>query len=385
MTIDAGQSGSCGAEVVPERPHCYRCHKPVLSCVCNTLTSVANRTFVHVLQHPRERFHPIGTARFLKLGLEQSRVDIWDPSGPAPVFPEGAALLYPGPGSRDLDTMPAHERPRHLVVIDGTWSHAKNMYRDTPYLQTLPTVRLLPRVPSRYRLRKEPHAHCVSTVEAVVQTLSVIEPETTGLDGLITAFMQMIDRQVELREERPRRPYKRRARVKRPQVPPVLLQQTNDLVVCYGEFVRRGDVSHLVYWTAQRLLSGELFSQLVQPSVGLPDDAHLRNMGLSRDELLRAPNLTAFAESWRAFSKPNDVLIAWNQSVIDLIGALVPPTLHEPVLLKGAYCNFRKHASGMLEEVVEREGLTIEANQALGRAQQRLGQALALTRLLTTA
>ncbi|HHH10935.1 MAG TPA: DTW domain-containing protein, partial [Sorangium sp.] len=51
------------------RPFCYRCHKPAVTCICARVKRVDNRTKIWLLQHPRERFHPIGTARIARLGL----------------------------------------------------------------------------------------------------------------------------------------------------------------------------------------------------------------------------------------------------------------------------------------------------------------------------
>ena len=89
------------------RAVCYRCDKPESMCVCASVPRVANRTGVLVIQHPRERAHAIGTARFAKLGLENARVEVawhadqFESDRPAYV-PERAALLYPGPEARDM-------------------------------------------------------------------------------------------------------------------------------------------------------------------------------------------------------------------------------------------------------------------------------------------
>ena len=83
--------------------------KPELACVCGSVQSVANRTAVLVLQHPRERFHSIGTARLVRLGLANARVEtLWPDSDQAPpldLAPDGAALLYPSRDAVDLATL----------------------------------------------------------------------------------------------------------------------------------------------------------------------------------------------------------------------------------------------------------------------------------------
>src|SRR5436190_17412212 len=105
---------------------CYRCHRPVVTCVCPMLPRIENTTSVSVVQHPRERLHPIGTARLAELGLSNARVFVmWDAGVRDDVRPAwltgSTALLYPARGARDLRTLAPDERPDHLIVIDGTW------------------------------------------------------------------------------------------------------------------------------------------------------------------------------------------------------------------------------------------------------------------------
>ncbi|MEO1479012.1 MAG: tRNA-uridine aminocarboxypropyltransferase, partial [Bacteroidota bacterium] len=175
------------------RATCYRCDKPQVACICATLKEVANRTPVWVIQHPRERRHPLGTARIARLGLEQVEVVLTHGEDAAPSLPPGAGLLYPGGEElREEDELGA------LVVIDGTWPQAKSLYGRCGWLRKLPRYALTPRQQSRYRLRREPAPHCVSTIEAIVEALRRLEPDTPRLEGLLDAFDAMIDRQIAL-------------------------------------------------------------------------------------------------------------------------------------------------------------------------------------------
>lgn len=187
------------ADGATNRVNCYRCFKPEVVCICDTIERVANRTGIIILQHPRERFHPIGTARIARLALEQVRIEPCAPWLDAPAIhrclPDDAALLYPSSHARDLAGLSAGERPRHLVLIDGTWFHAKKIYDAHRWLHGLPHVSLTPSEPSRYRLRREPKARYVATVEAIVYALRLLEPQTPGIDGLLRTFTTMIDRQ----------------------------------------------------------------------------------------------------------------------------------------------------------------------------------------------
>src|SRR5690606_19540844 len=162
------------------RATCYACHRPVGHCYCADIPLVDNQTEIVILQHPRERFHPIGTARIASLGLNKVRVEIDHAhalrNGERSLdLAPGCGLLYPGPSSRDLATLPPAEHPRQIVVIDGTWHHAHTMFRDIPGLAKLPRYRLTPPKPSQYRIRREPARDYVSTVEAIVYCLKLIE------------------------------------------------------------------------------------------------------------------------------------------------------------------------------------------------------------------
>jgi len=180
--------------------------RPQPSCVCELVRPVDNRTHVVIIQHGAERRHPFGTVRLARLGLRNAEVYVAsrDEAGrnhcPARELP-GAALLYPAREATRIDLLP--EPPTTLVVLDGTWSTAAKLRRDSDWLQALPMVSLAPARPGRYRIRRAPRpAVQLSTIEAIVAALQTIEPDTPGLAGLLEAFDGMIDRQLELKQQR---------------------------------------------------------------------------------------------------------------------------------------------------------------------------------------
>ena len=205
IRADAAQGESTEGRV-----RCHVCFKPSLHCICELIEPVANRTFVSILQHPRERFHAIGTARIAQLGLERARIVV-----PRDCFTRsleqrfdvtpGTGLLFPGPNARLLEDLDEHERPSGLVVLDGTWSQAGSLYRENRWLHALPHYALRPPAPTRYRIRKAPKLEYISTLEAIVRALEILEPETTGLQGLLAVFDEMIDRQIAHQGRNPRR------------------------------------------------------------------------------------------------------------------------------------------------------------------------------------
>lgn len=175
--------------------------------MCASIERVANQTGLIILQHPRERLHPLGTARIARLGFTQVRVETcsqWMVDAAPPIdIPAQSALLYPLAGAHDLRTVPPTERPRHLIILDGTWFHAKKIYDAHRWLHEMPHVRITPDGPSGYRgTRAEPKAQYVATVEAIIYALRVLEPQTPGLDGLLRSFAAMVDRQAAFTPEK---------------------------------------------------------------------------------------------------------------------------------------------------------------------------------------
>jgi DTW domain-containing protein YfiP len=193
----------------PARVRCRACFKPLAHCLCELIEPVANRTHVTVLQHPRERFHAIGTARIAQLGLERSQIVV-----PRDCFTRSleqrfecgprTGVLFPGPGAQMLEGLDPDDRPEALVVLDGTWSQARVLHKANAWLHGLPHYSLTPLAPTRYRIRKAPRPEYISTLEAIVRALEVLEPETAGLEKLLAVFDTMIDRQLAHQGRNPR-------------------------------------------------------------------------------------------------------------------------------------------------------------------------------------
>lgn len=377
------------------RAECYRCHKPALTCICNALPLVSNRTEVVVLQHPRERLHPIGTARFARLGLSRSSVHVaWNAgqreSEPPPWLAPRTGLLYPAPDALELSQLPPAARPERLLVLDGTWHTARTLYRDKLWLHALPHYRLAPEQPGRYRLRREPQHDYVSTIEAIVEALRILEPETPGLDALLRAFDTMIDQQIDL--TRTRRGEKRSRKGRRPppmrRVPHALIEGYARLIVLYGESARppSGDAREFVYLIAEHLASGARFACLSLPTSGLPEPVHMQHMGLREADLVSAVGPAELRQRFQAFcaqTDPAPLFAAWNQRTLDLLARATQTPLSR-TSLKGAYRVQHGTEAQSLEAVLAHEGLTPEPNGMLGRAAGRLAGAVAVTKWLHT-
>jgi DTW domain-containing protein YfiP len=363
-----------------------------MACVCSRISRVCNRTPILILQHPRERLHPVGTARFATLGLANTRLEVaWNAGiiedSPPAWVPPGAGVLYPTPEASDLRAVPVRERPSALLVIDGTWHTARTLHRDKRWLQALPHFRLAPAVPSRYRIRREPERDFVSTIEAIVDALSVLEPETPGLSGLLTAFEGMIAAQVEFTVRGIKVP---RARARRPatwrRTPRALVEDFERLVIVYAESARPQPAAarELVQCVALELSTGRKFERLIRTSFGLPSDGHLGHMKLTRKDFERACDAHAFRDDWSRFLDEcprSPVLAAWQQNTLELLGRTTGRPASRTTL-KDAYRRALPGGGGTLDHVITREELTVVPFDFSGRAGVRMAHACAIARRL---
>ena len=257
---------------------------------------------------------------------------------PLPLSPK-AGLLFPGEDAKILTELPASELPDELIVPDGTWHHVKTLMRDIPRLQTLPRFCLAPTNPSRYRIRREPHAHGLSTLEAVVAALQPIEPETTALNQLLNTFDRMIDSQIKQGTTNWRANQRRRRGV--PNVPRALTGDLKNIVVAYGEQEPGNPPGsnpdhptqpRLMYWTAIRPVTGERF-QCAIDSPAFQNEAFMQRLRLSPQEVSERQSPEGFAKNWNAFLRPDDRLVVLHPSTATLLHKIQPDGQF-PLILK---------------------------------------------------
>jgi Uncharacterized conserved protein len=161
-----------------------------------------SRTRVLLLQHPSEVGHALNTARLADLGLLNAELRVGEVFEDLATLlnPPGyqARLLFPGEGAQLIDTAePSDESlPWLLVVPDGTWRKARKLLHLNPLLAQLPRVTLPEGAVSRYRLRKAPGPGALSTLEAIVQALEILEAPTS-FTPLLRPFEALIEGQIE--------------------------------------------------------------------------------------------------------------------------------------------------------------------------------------------
>lgn len=294
-------------------------------------------------------------------------------------------LLFPGTEATLLSDLAPHERPDQLVIVDGTWHHAKTLVRDIPALRDLPRYGLAPSSPGRYRIRREPTATSLSTVEATVAALQALEPETIGLARLLDAFNTMIEQQ--LAHPRSAAAVRRKHKRSRPahSVPRVLVHDLPKVVVAYGESAcgvpgTKRTPRSPIYWVAQRLGTDECFTQTIQPKSPLTD-TFLDHLELTHTHFAGASSHDEFRTAWSAFLRPTDTVAVYSQSTARLL-TQVGADYAKSLVLKSIPFN-PDRPNGPLTEVLAAEGLVAAPPLHPGRAGRRLANAVALVRHLS--
>jgi DTW domain-containing protein YfiP len=380
---------------VPAREVCRACRRPVRVCYCRFVTRLATRTRVVILQHPRERDMPINTARIASLCLPEAEVHV-GVALPASLLadPRPAVLLYPGPGAIDVEREPPPGDVT-LVVVDGTWSQARKLVRLNPALAALPRYAFRPPAPSEYRIRKEPQDDFVSTLEALVHVLGVLEGDRERFAPMLEPFRAMVATQVAFatssdRRARDRRPRARAPRDPRARLPAILRERARDLVCVhaeanawpYGTPERASNPEELVQWAATRPATGESFEAFVAPVHALCDKTSW-HLGVDAGTILGGATREALRDRWAQFLRPDDVVCGWGShplALFEAAGGLLPDAR---VDVRLAARVFTHEAVGTMDAFRERIGIEPAPRAGAGRAGARLATLAAVTMFLS--
>ncbi len=166
---------------------CAGCRLVASHCVCALRPRLTTRAGVCLVMGDIEALKPSNTGWLVAdvvtdtwaFGWSRTAVDpslltlLADPQWqPVLVFP--GEFVPPERVVTALPTTAAMGRKPLFVLLDGTWSEARKMFRKSPYLDALPVLSLHPDEVSNYRLRRsarETH-FCTSEVAALCLALA---------------------------------------------------------------------------------------------------------------------------------------------------------------------------------------------------------------------
>lgn len=337
---------------------------------------------------------PIGTAHMARLCLPNAELHVGlrvreMPALLATLADESrpVALLYPGEDARDLQTDPP-PGPVTLVVVDGTWSHARKLVRHNPELARLPRYALRPARPSEYRIRKEPSLECVSTIESLALALGALEGDPERFQALLLPFRAMIDAQIECE----RGPAKRRTDLRRGgpgrhfMPAQTLVRRHANLVCVVGEANTwphdtperqvPGYRSELVQWLAIRVATGERFAAVVRPQGPLaPRTADI--VGLTPAQIADGLPAPALAAAFAAFLRDDDILCTWGEHILPLFTAMTGAPPRPSFDLRHIACAVGNHGVGTLADYAATTG-RVGPPLGEGRGGRRLAEVCAV-------
>lgn len=350
-------------------------------CWCSAVTQVPSQTRVVFIQHPREAKVPISTCRMAHLSLPNSELHVGlsavgNPSLEALCAKPGVAVLFPSESATDVDALTTP--PETLVVVDGTWSNAKKVVEKCPLLSRLPRLKFFPEQPGNYRIRKEPEAHCLATIEATAFVLGRLEKAPARFTPILTAFDAMVEKQLDYIRENPvSTRHKNRKQRNTVKVDPAEVLRGRELVVVFGEANAwplcdpdrpLPDDPELVQLVAERLSTGERFERLLKPQRRLGPRVP-RHLDLIAEEIGRADDRATVIAAWKEFIKPGDLQLGWGSFCSDLLareGAAPADFLN----LRSVLARLVDGKPGSVESLAQSLGATLPEGK--GRASRRL-------------
>jgi DTW domain-containing protein YfiP len=187
------------------RPRCAGCRLPLTHCACAARPRVATRAGVCLLMADIEPLKPTNTGWLVAdvvpdtfaFGWSRTAVDpallalLADPAWqPLVVFPgeyvEPGRVIHDVPADAPGD---AGRRPL-FVLLDGTWSEARKMFRKSPYLDRFPVLSLRPEQVSAYALRRSRRDDhfCTSEVASLCLALAGDARASRALDAWLDVF-----------------------------------------------------------------------------------------------------------------------------------------------------------------------------------------------------
>ena len=336
---------------------------------------------------------PIGTARMASLCLPAAELHVGMRWGGSAALARALGdterppiLLYPGAGARDILQEPP-SGPVTLVVVDGTWSQAKTVVRDNPVLQALPRYAFCTPEPSQYRIRREPDEAYVSTIEALMHVLGVLEGDSAKFRRLLDPLNAMVEAQLACQAKSPRR-RERHVKVKvapSQRLPVEICERFGDLVCVVGEAnawpYRAGVESpreELVHWVAERVATGERFDVIAAPESALSPSTPFHSE-LAEGELLGGGSREVLYSAIESFTRPTDVWCSWGRYGVDLLRDGGGPVAGEWMDLRGHAHRMTNRKLGSLEGyAASLEGG--EAQIARGRGGRRLAMLVKIVR-----
>ncbi len=188
--------------------------RPSSTCICKHISTIKTKTRFIILMHPKEyKKEKNGTGYMTNLQLENSEiivgVDFSDNERVNEILNNeeiGSFLLYPGRESFNLSQRNGSEMHSFLgtganiFILDGTWPCARKMLKLSTNLQKLNRVSFDNSIESKFIIKQQPEALCLSTIESVYTVLNLLKKggvEQCDTTDFLIPFEKMIAHQLD--------------------------------------------------------------------------------------------------------------------------------------------------------------------------------------------
>ena len=198
-----------------DREKCYKCYRPMSSCMCEYMQKIDTKTKFVILMHPKE-FKKVknNTGFFTHQSLKNSEVFIGINFSNHNRINEiisthNAYILFPSDKALDLSITNPYmirksSKPLAIFLIDSTWNCTNKIFTQSENLQKLEHMSFTTTKISKYDIKVQPQENYLSTIESTLVVLELlnkwnIEKITQKkLHGFLNPFLKMIEYQKSL-------------------------------------------------------------------------------------------------------------------------------------------------------------------------------------------
>ncbi|XP_004686709.1 PREDICTED: DTW domain-containing protein 2 [Condylura cristata] len=197
-------------EPARRRPECSRCSRPQKVCLCPFLPlhPLHISTHLYIIQHPAEESKVLRTVPLLAACLPQDKCKVKigrrfseerDPELSAICRKSDTLILYPGAEAANLEEfiLDSPVYPSTIIIIDGTWSQAKDIFYKNSLFRLPKQVQLKTSISSQYVIRTQPTNRCLSTLECAAVALSILEKNNSIQETLLRPLQALCSFQLQ--------------------------------------------------------------------------------------------------------------------------------------------------------------------------------------------
>ena len=163
---------------------CRYCMLRTHLCICSAKPELTSQAAFLLLMYDDEVLKPSNTGRLIADLFPDTFAYIWSRTSVEPdvtqlladpqwqpfvIFP--AEYAEPNRATSTI-TMTDGKRPL-FILLDGSWSEAKKMFRKSPYLNGFPVLSIDPDAPSRYKVREASKDNQLGTAEVAAKVIDL--------------------------------------------------------------------------------------------------------------------------------------------------------------------------------------------------------------------